>query len=71
MDYFTVDEPLQCKIKGYPWWPEMIAGIEEDNKEKKYKVSLIDNNRYANLKKRNIDKFEKEFNTIQILKQKI
>ena len=36
MDYFTVDEIVWGKIKGYPWWPAMITGIEEDNKEKKY-----------------------------------
>ena len=37
MDYFTVDEIVWGKIKGYPWWPAKITEIEEDNKEKKYR----------------------------------
>ena len=70
MDYFTVDEIVWGKIKGYPWWPAMITEIEEDNKEKKYKVNFIGNNRHANLKKRNIGKFEKEFKNHSNTKKK-
>ena len=70
MDYFTVDEIVWGKIKGYPWWPAKITEIEEDNKEKKYKVNFIGNNRHANLKKRNIGKFEKEFKNHSNTKKK-
>ena len=61
MDNFIIGEIVWGKIKGYNWWPAIIKEIEEDNKENKYKVSFIGNNRNGNLKKRNICKFEKEY----------
>ena len=61
MEYFTVDEIIWAKIGGYPWWPAMIKGIEEDNKEIKYRVSFIGDNTHATLPKRNLNKFEKEY----------
>jgi hypothetical protein len=61
MEYFTVDEIIWAKIRGYPWWPAMIKGIEEDNKEIKYRVSFIGDNTHATLPKRNLSKFEKEY----------
>ena len=56
---FHVGEVVWAKIRGYPHWPAIITGIEDDNKEKKYAVSFIGDNTHASLAKKYLVKFEK------------
>ena len=56
---FHVGEVVWAKIRGYPWWPAMITGTEDDNREKKYTISFIGDNTHASLAKKCLEKFEK------------
>ena len=56
---FNVGEVIWAKIRGYPWWPAMITGTEDDNREKKYAISFIGDNTHASLAKKCLEKFEK------------
>ena len=56
---YNVGEIIWAKIRGYPWWPAIITGTEDDNKEKKYAVSFIGDNTHSSLAKKCLDKFEK------------
>lgn len=56
---FNVGEIIWAKIRGYPWWPAMITGTEDDNREKKYAVSFIGDNTHSSLAKKCLEKFEK------------
>ena len=56
---FNVGEVIWAKIRGYPWWPAMITGTEDDNREKKYAVSFIGDNTHSSLAKKCLEKFEK------------
>ena len=56
---FTVGEIIWAKIRGYPWWPAIITGTEDEQREKKYAVSFIGDNTHASLAKKSLDKFEK------------
>lgn len=31
---FTVGEIIWAKIRGYPWWPAIITGTEDEQREK-------------------------------------
>lgn len=70
MDYFTVGEIVWAKIRGYSWWPALINGIEEDNKEEKYRVSFINHNTHATLPKKHLFKFEKKYKIYSNSKKK-
>ena len=37
---FNVGEVIWAKIRGYPWWPAMITGTEDDNREKNMQFLL-------------------------------
>ena len=56
---FNVGEIIWAKIRGYPWWPAIITGTEDDNREKKYAVSFIGDNTHSSLAKKCLEKFEK------------
>ena len=56
---FNVGEIIWAKIRGYPWWPAIITGTEDDNREKKYAVSFIGDNTHSSLTKKCLYKFEK------------
>jgi hypothetical protein len=56
---FHVGEVVWAKIRGYPHWPAIITGTEDDNKEKKYAVSFIGDNTHSSLAKKYLVKFEK------------
>ena len=56
---FNVGEVIWAKIRGYPYWPAMITGTEDDNREKKYAISFIGDNTHASLAKKCLEKFEK------------
>lgn len=58
---FNVGEIVWAKIRGYPWWPALITGTEDDNREKKYAVSFIGDNTHASLAKKCLAKFDKEY----------
>ena len=71
MENFNVGEVVWAKIRGYPWWPGYIRGIEDDNKEKKFVVQFIGDNTFSNIPKKQLTfffffkkqlgKFEKEY----------
>ena len=61
MENFNVGEVVWAKIRGYPWWPGYIRGIEDDNKEKKFVVQFIGDNTFSNIPKKQLGKFEKEY----------
>ena len=67
---FTVGEIVWGKIKGYSWWPAIITGTRDDNKEKKYICNFIGDNSHASLIKKSIAKFEKELNNYSNTKKK-
>jgi hypothetical protein len=67
---FTVGEIVWGKIKGYSWWPAIIPGTRDDNKEKKYICNFIGDNSHASLIKKSIAKFEKELNNYSNTKKK-
>ena len=50
---FNVGEVIWGKIRGYSWWPAVITGTDDDNREKKYSVSFIGDNSHALLTKKN------------------
>ena len=54
---FNVGEIIWAKIRGYPWWPAIITGTEDDNREKKYAVLFIGDNTHSSLAKKYLDKF--------------
>ena len=56
---FNVGEIIWAKIRGYPWWPAIITGAEDDNREKKYTVSFIGDHTHSSLAKKCLEKFEK------------
>ena len=56
---FNVGEIIWAKMRGYPWWPAIITGTEDDNREKKYAISFIGDNTHASLAKKCLEKFEK------------
>ena len=56
---FNVGEIIWAKIRGYPWWPAMITGTDDDIREKKYAVSFIGDNTHSSLAKKSLEKFEK------------
>jgi hypothetical protein len=56
---FNVGELIWAKIRGYPWWPAIITGTEDDNREKKYNVSFIGDKSHSSLAKKCLEKFEK------------
>jgi len=67
---FNVREIIWAKIRGYPWWPAVIMGTEDDNKEKKYKVQFIGDGTHASLAKKCLEKFEKGFQLYSNTKKK-
>lgn len=67
---FTVGEIIWAKIRGYPWWPAIITGTEDEQREKKYAVSFIGDNTHASLAKKSLDKFEKGLNQHSNTKKK-
>ena len=56
---FNVGELIWAKIRGYPWWPAIITGAEDDNREKKYTVIFIGDKSHSSLAKKCLEKFEK------------
>jgi len=56
---FNVGEIIWAKIRGYPWWPAIITGTDDDIREKKYAVSFIGDNTHSSLAKKCLEKFEK------------
>ena len=54
---FNVGEIIWAKIRGYPWWPAIITGAEDDNREKKYTVSFIGDHTHSSLAKKCLEKF--------------
>jgi len=70
MENFNVGEVVWAKIRGYPWWPGYIKGIEDDNKEKKYIVQFIGDNTFSNIPKKQLAKFEKEYDVHSNTKKK-
>lgn len=56
---FNVGEIIWAKIRGYSWWPAIITGVEDDNREKKYGVVFIGDNTHSSLAKKCLEKFEK------------
>lgn len=70
MENFNVGEIIWAKIRGYPWWPAIITGTKDDSKEKIYRVSFIGDKTFANLPKKFLRKFEKEFKNHCNTKQK-
>ena len=67
---FNVGEIIWAKIRGYPWWPAIITGTEDDNREKKYAVSFIGDNTHSSLAKKCLDKFEKGLKTYTTTKKR-
>lgn len=67
---FNVGEIIWAKIRGYPWWPAIITGTEDDNREKKYAVSFIGDNTHSSLAKKCLDKFEKGLKTYSSTKKR-
>ena len=57
---FNVGEVIWAKIRGYPWWPAIITGTDDDIREKKYAVSFIKDNTHASLAKKCLEKFDEE-----------
>lgn len=49
---------------------EQITGTKDDNKEKKYIINFIGDNTHANLNKKDLAKFEKEYKTYSNTKKK-
>lgn len=70
MENFNVGEIIWAKIRGYPWWPATITGTKDDSREKMYRVSFIGDKTFANLPKKFLAKFEKEFKNYSNTKQK-
>lgn len=70
MENFNVGEIIWAKIRGYPWWPATITGTKDDSREKIYRVSFIGDKTFANLPKKFLAKFEKEYKTYSNTKQK-
>ena len=70
MENFNVGEIIWAKIRGYPWWPATITGTKDDTREKMYRVSFIGDKTFANLPKKFLAKFEKEFKNYSNTKQK-
>jgi len=70
MENFNVGEVVWAKIRGYPWWPGYIRGIEDDNKEKKFIVQFIGDNTFSNIPKKQLAKFEKEYDIHSNTKKK-
>ena len=70
MENFNVGEVVWAKIRGYPWWPGLIRGIEDDNKEKKFIVQFIGDNTFSNIPKKQLAKFEKEYDIHSNTKKK-
>ena len=68
---FNVGEVIWAKIRGYPYWPAMITGTEDDNREKKYAISFIGDNTHASLAKKCLEKFEKGLQLYSNTKKKI
>ena len=67
---FNVGEIIWAKIRGYPWWPAIITGTEDDNREKKYAVLFIGDNTHSSLAKKYLDKFEKGLKIYSSTKKK-
>lgn len=56
---FNVGEIIWAKIRGYSWWPAIITGAEDDNREKKYAVVFLGDHSHSSLAKKSLEKFEK------------
>ena len=67
---FNVGEVIWAKIRGYPWWPAIITGTDDDIREKKYAVSFIKDNTHASLAKKCLEKFEKGLKSYSSTKKK-
>lgn len=67
---FNVGEIVWGKIRGFPWWPALITGTEDDIREKKYTISFIGDNTHASVQKKNLAKFDKEYKQYSNTKKK-
>ena len=71
MENFNVGEVVWAKIRGYPWWPGYIRGIEDDNKEKKFVVQFIGDNTFRIFLRSNWENLRKSMKFIRIRKKRI
>jgi len=64
-DEFDINDIVWAKVKNYPWWPGLIAGImTKPNNELKYTINFIGENSHAVVNQNNImqyDNFYKEY----------
>lgn len=67
---FSVGEIVWAKVRGYPFWPGIIKGIEECSKEKKYSINFIGDSTHATIPKKCLNKFDKHYSIHSKCKQK-
>ena len=58
---FKINELCWAKIKGFPWWPALIKDIKYLNKDKKYTIGFICENKGSDLDSINLKKWKKNY----------